>query len=86
MAEPFKNMYNEQFFNRFTKDLQLSVHPFIIKYPDKMMQQMLVWSKHEHWGVRRLASEGVSSASSLGDGFAEFERKSCPDHSNSGKP
>ena len=23
-----------------------------------MMQQMLVWSKHEHWGVRRLASEG----------------------------
>jgi 3-methyladenine DNA glycosylase AlkC len=58
MVEPFKNMYNEQFFNRFTKDLQLSVHPFIIKYPDKMMQQMLVWSKHEHWGVRRLASEG----------------------------
>ena len=33
-------------------------HPFIIKYPDKMMKQMLVWSKHEHWGVRRLASEG----------------------------
>lgn len=33
-------------------------HPFIIKYPDEMMQQMLVWSKHEHWGVRRLASEG----------------------------
>ena len=34
------------------------VHPFIIKYPDEMMKQMLVWSKHEHWGVRRLASEG----------------------------
>jgi 3-methyladenine DNA glycosylase AlkC len=33
-------------------------HPFIIKYPDEMMAQMLVWSKHEHWGVRRLASEG----------------------------
>lgn len=33
-------------------------HPFIIKYPDQMMAQMLVWSKHEHWGVRRLASEG----------------------------
>lgn len=33
-------------------------HPFIIKYPEKMMAQMLVWSKHEHWGVRRLASEG----------------------------
>lgn len=34
------------------------VHSFIIKYPDEMMKQMLVWSKHEHWGVRRLASEG----------------------------
>ena len=33
-------------------------HPFIIKYPDEMMKQMLVWSKHEHWGVRRLSSEG----------------------------
>lgn len=33
-------------------------HRFIVKYPDKMMRQMLVWSKHEHWGVRRLASEG----------------------------
>ena len=33
-------------------------HPFIIKYPDEMMKQMLVWSKHGHWGVRRLASEG----------------------------
>lgn len=33
-------------------------HPFIIRYPDKMMAQMLAWSKHSHWGVRRLASEG----------------------------
>lgn len=33
-------------------------HAFIAKYPDKMMKQMLVWSTHEHWGVRRLASEG----------------------------
>lgn len=37
---------------------EFSVRPFIVKYPDKMMKQMLVWSKHEHWGVRRLASEG----------------------------
>ncbi len=34
------------------------VHSFIIKYPNEMMKQMLVWSTHEHWGVRRLASEG----------------------------
>ncbi len=37
---------------------EFSTHPFIIKYPDEMMAQMLAWSKHEHWGVRRLASEG----------------------------
>lgn len=33
-------------------------HSFIVKYEDRMMEQMLVWSKHEDWGVRRLASEG----------------------------
>ena len=33
-------------------------HSFIMKYPKEMMEQMLVWSKHKHWGVRRLASEG----------------------------
>ncbi|MCL2592007.1 MAG: DNA alkylation repair protein [Defluviitaleaceae bacterium] len=37
---------------------EFSVRPFIIKYPEKMMKQMLAWSKHEHWGVRRLSSEG----------------------------
>lgn len=33
-------------------------HPLLIKYPERMMIQMLAWSKHPHWGVRRLASEG----------------------------
>ena len=37
---------------------EFCVHPFIVKYPNEMMKQMLAWSKHEHWGVRRLASEG----------------------------
>ncbi|MCL2441031.1 MAG: hypothetical protein FWD14_04775 [Treponema sp.] len=37
---------------------EFSVRPFIIKYPEKMMKQMLIWSKHKHWGVRRLSSEG----------------------------
>lgn len=37
---------------------EFATHSFIIKYQDKMMEQMLSWSKHEHWGVRRLASEG----------------------------
>jgi len=37
---------------------EFAVRPFILKYPDKMMKQMLAWSRHKHWGVRRLASEG----------------------------
>lgn len=37
---------------------EFSVRPFIIRYPNEMMIQMLVWSTHKHWGVRRLASEG----------------------------
>lgn len=42
---------------RFTS-CEFGVRPFIIKYPNEMMAQMLIWSRHEHWGVRRLASEG----------------------------
>ena len=37
---------------------EFSVRPFIIRYPGKMMKQMQLWSKHKHWGVRRLSSEG----------------------------
>ena len=37
---------------------EFAVRPFILRYPNEMMKQMLVWSKHEHWGVRRLSSEG----------------------------
>ncbi len=37
---------------------EFAAHAFIVKYPNEMMMQMLTWSKHEHWGVRRLASEG----------------------------
>lgn len=37
---------------------EFAVRPFIIKYPEKMMQQMLDWTAHSHHGVRRLASEG----------------------------
>ena len=37
---------------------EFSIRPFIIKYPAETMAQMLAWSRHEHWGVRRLASEG----------------------------
>lgn len=37
---------------------EFSVRPFIVKYPEKMMKQMNVWSKSDNYHVRRLASEG----------------------------
>lgn len=37
---------------------EFAVRPFIIKYPHKMMDQMCLWSKHEHAMVRRLSTEG----------------------------
>ncbi len=37
---------------------EFAVRPFIVKYPEPMMSQMLVWADHEHASVRRLASEG----------------------------
>lgn len=37
---------------------EFAVRPFIIKYKDQMINQMLLWSNHEHPMVRRLATEG----------------------------
>lgn len=37
---------------------EYAVRPFIIKYQNMMMKQMLKWSKHKNHHVRRLASEG----------------------------
>ena len=37
---------------------EFAVRPLIKEYPDEMMKQMLLWSKHKHWAVRRLSSEG----------------------------
>lgn len=37
---------------------EFAVRPFLIKYPEKMQQQMLKWSTHPQPMVRRLASEG----------------------------
>ncbi|MBI5961306.1 MAG: hypothetical protein HY866_21385, partial [Chloroflexi bacterium] len=37
---------------------EFAVRPFIVRDPVRMMAQMLAWSRHDHAGVRRLASEG----------------------------
>jgi 3-methyladenine DNA glycosylase AlkC len=44
----------------FTRHIsaELAVRPFIARYPEKAMGQMLAWTGHAHEAVRRLASEG----------------------------
>jgi 3-methyladenine DNA glycosylase AlkC len=37
---------------------EFAVRPFLLKYTEPMMAQILAWSKHENYKVRRLASEG----------------------------
>lgn len=38
---------------------EFAVRPFLLKYEEKMIAQMLQWSLHTHKKVRRLASEGI---------------------------
>jgi 3-methyladenine DNA glycosylase AlkC len=44
----------------FTRQIsaEFAIRPFIVRYQDRTMTKMLEWARHEHPGVRRLASEG----------------------------
>jgi 3-methyladenine DNA glycosylase AlkC len=37
---------------------EFAIRPFLLRYPERTMEQMLVWSKHPEASVRRLSSEG----------------------------
>ncbi len=44
----------------FTEQMsaEFAIRPFIVRYPERTMAQMLTWAGHESAEVRRLASEG----------------------------
>jgi 3-methyladenine DNA glycosylase AlkC len=44
----------------FTQQIsaEFAIRPFIVRYQDRTMAQMLTWARHPHPKVRRLASEG----------------------------
>ena len=46
-----------EFITQYTS-CEFAVRPYIVRYENKMLEQMLLWSKHSHHMVRRLASEG----------------------------
>ncbi|MGC9335100.1 MAG: DNA alkylation repair protein, partial [Anaerolineae bacterium] len=46
----------EEFTERMSAEF--AIRPFIVRYPERTMAQMLAWAGHESADVRRLASEG----------------------------
>ncbi len=57
---------------------EFAIRPFIIKYPDKTMKQMLKWSKHKNEHVRRLSSEGCRPRLPWGIALQEFKKDPSP--------
>ncbi len=64
----------------FTKycSSEFAVRPFIIKYPKKMMAQMLKWSKNKNHHVRRLSSEGCRPRLPWAGALPDFKKDPAP--------
>ncbi len=62
-----------EWMTRFSSS-EFAVRPFIVKYPKKMMQQMILWAKHENHHVRRLASEGCRPRLPWAMALPEFKK------------
>ena len=57
---------------------EMAVRPFILKYEERMMKQMLAWSKHDNEHVRRLASEGCRPALPWSIALPKFKKDPAP--------
>ena len=57
---------------------ELAVRPFIIKYEERMMEQMYAWSKHENELVRRLSCEGCRPALPWAPALNSFKKDPTP--------
>ena len=57
---------------------EMAVRPFIIKHEKRMMEQMVVWSKHENELVRRLACEGCRPALPWTPALNSFKKDPTP--------
>ncbi|TDL83431.1 DNA alkylation repair protein [Peribacillus frigoritolerans] len=52
-----KSMHALAYFTEFSTS-EFAVRPFLLKDPNRMLDQMLTWSTHSNEHIRRLASEG----------------------------
>lgn len=57
---------------------EFAVRAFIIKNEERMMRQMLLWSKHKNEHVRRLASEGCRPKLPWGKEIPQFRKDPTP--------
>ena len=69
-----------QALERFTpkSSAEFAVRPFLLREPERMMEQMLVWSKHHDEHVRRLASEGCRPRLPWGQALPMFKLDPAP--------
>ncbi len=67
-------------FEQVTKftSAEFAVRPFIIKYPEKMMQQMLLWSTNDNIYVRRLSTEGCRPRLPWAIALPAFKKNPAP--------
>jgi 3-methyladenine DNA glycosylase AlkC len=65
---------------RFTmrSSSEFAVRPFLIRNPQRMMEQMDAWSKHPNEHVRRLASEGCRPQLPWGQTLPLFKKDPAP--------
>ena len=57
---------------------EFAVRPFIIKYPEILMPEIMKWAKHKNHHVRRLASEGSRPRLPWAIALPEFKRDPRP--------
>ncbi|MBE2226232.1 MAG: DNA alkylation repair protein [Ignavibacteria bacterium] len=57
---------------------EFAVRPFVIKYPQVLMPEMLKWARHKNHHVRRLASEGCRPRLPWAMGLPEFKLNPAP--------
>lgn len=57
---------------------EFAVRPFLVRYPERMYAQMLVWSHHSSPLVRRLSSEGFRPRLPWGMGVPALKRDPSP--------
>lgn len=53
---------------------EFAIRPFLMRYPDRTIAEMMKWTEHDHPSVRRLASEGCRPRLPWGVALPQFKK------------